>query len=212
MTSQLSTPVQGADVPHVPLAQGLPVSFERGDKVLYMGTGYPVETVESVDGQWLCTDRSSGYRHGYALLPPDADGDLVALASILSGAIVLALRRRLPKVQFAVHTGLTLLRVQAPTLDGSASAPGYLSVHECAYAACYGATPREALARVVSMLYHQLAALDDGMSVRALSLVQAELSGKDFVERERFLRPCGEDGDPFIAWREVIEAAEEARS
>ncbi len=192
--------------------------FEPGDKV--MRGSRAVETVRYVSnlagfGEFLRTDQSIGVVRSYALVPPDADGDLVAIINALAAGIVLAIRRRIPSAPCAVHTSTALVRVRYPDLGPCDAAPmvvhapadnacGHIAIHECAYAACYGATPREALHRIASMLYHQFVMLGEGASPLA-SWVEREMATASVpvMDRAAFVNEC--TGDCIAKWLDAID-------
>lgn len=146
----------GEPVPSVP--------FATGDRVLYvrdMPREVTIADVHPRSGRVRLSDNLGTVDMGaVALLPPDADGDLVAVANVLQGALVAALRRR-TGIHYAAHGPVFLMRVTAAdlALDGSGS-DGFIAACALARRACYGETPREALRWLASELWHQLDALE----------------------------------------------------
>jgi len=186
--------------------------LEPGDKVLRVFDGaIRAGEVESVAGSFATVSSGVWHRRMVALLPPDADSDLAAIVNTLGNAIVLALRRRIPAVPFGCPVGAWLHRVCVPAVEclpGSTSGVNdshcFLAAHECAYAACVGDTPREALHWLASELYYQLRALcGDRAPLVAWALTEMAEANAPLLRYDSFTNECS--GDAIALWVDAFE-------
>lgn len=199
-----------------PVHAGSDPLLEPGDKVLHVFDGaFRTGEVEAAGGSFVAVSGGAVLnRRTATLLPPDADSDLAAIVNTLGNAIVLALRRRIPSVPFGCPVGAWLHRVYVPTFENAPGAIGsvtgshhFLAVHECAFVACAGDTPREALHWLASELWWQLEALRVGDSYATMILSWAECEmGRALapaMPRTAFVNECS--GDAIALWVDAFE-------